>query len=188
MSASSAREAEYAHYRWAHDAVEGLRWLVHVDDQAFGGDRGPIADFSADAIDTAHVRWAASTAITALDLCATALAARYGLYNLFDPKAFAFDRDYKVLAELPLTSDERTWLETVKADPDYEIVRQARHPLTHRLLVRTAFVRMQPPTGHAERCAFELVRGQPVADRPNARDLTLKAYSVADQHVKAFPR
>ena len=81
---------------------------------------------------------------------------------------------------MPLTPDERAWLKDVKADRDYEIVRQARHPLTHALLVRTAYIRMQPPTGHAERSAFELVGGQPVAGRPQARDLILKAYSVAD--------
>lgn len=188
MSASSAREAENAYYQWACEAVEGLRWLVHIDDQAFGGDRAPLAGFSADAVDAAHVRSAATNAVTAIDLCGTALATRHELRKLFDPKAIAIDRDYKQLRGLPLTPDERTWLEAVKTDRDYEIVRQARHPLTHGLLVRTAHIRMQPPTGHAERSAFELVRGQPVLDRPRARDLILKAYSVAERHIRTFPR
>jgi hypothetical protein len=187
MSAS-ALDAENAYYEWAREAVEGLQWLVHVDDEAFGGDRAPLAGFSADAIDAAHIRWAAGTAITAIDLCATALAARHEDHKLFDRKALALDRDYKRLLALPLTPDEQAWLEAVKNDPDYEIVRRARHPLTHGLLVRTAYIRMRPPTGHAERSAFELVRGQPVTDRPHARDLILNAYSLADRHVRAFPR
>lgn len=188
MVASSARDAENAYYGWAREAIEGFRWLVHVDDEAFGGDRAPLAGFAADAVDAAHVRWAAITAVTAIDLCATALAARYGIHKLFDPKALALYRDYKHLLTLPLTPDERTWLEAVKVDRDYEIVRQARHPLTHGLLVRTAYIRIQSPTGHAERSAFELVRGEPVANRPQARDLILKAYSVGERHVSAFPR
>lgn len=193
MSASSPRNAENgysenAYYEWARQAVEGLRWLVHLDDEAFGGDRAPLAGFDADAVDAAHVRWATSTAITAIDLCSTALAARHGSHKLSDQKALALHRNYKDLLALPLTPDERAWLEAVKADRDYEIVRQARHPLTHALLVRTAHIRVRPPTGHAERSAFELVHGRPVADRPQARDLILKAYSVADRHVRAFRR
>ena len=97
MSASSARDAENAYYEWAREAVEGLRWLVHVDDEAFGGDRAPLAGFRADAVDSAHVRWATSTAVTAIDVCATALAARHGIHKLFDQKALALPRDYKQL-------------------------------------------------------------------------------------------
>jgi hypothetical protein len=56
------------YYGWALDAVEGLRWLVHVDDWAFDGARENLGGRDPRVIDVAHVRWATTTAATAVDL------------------------------------------------------------------------------------------------------------------------
>ena len=64
------------YFGWAVDAVESLRWLADVDDWAFRGGRENLGKRDPRVIDVAHVRWATTTAITALDLCAVELACR----------------------------------------------------------------------------------------------------------------
>ena len=54
----------------------GLRWLAHIDDWAFEGARENLGNRDPDVIDVTHVRWATTTAVTAIDLCAFELAAR----------------------------------------------------------------------------------------------------------------
>ena len=52
-------------------------WLVHVDDWAFKGAHENLHGRDPRVIDVAHVRWATTTAVTAVDLSVAEIAARY---------------------------------------------------------------------------------------------------------------
>jgi hypothetical protein len=58
---------------WALWSVESLHYLqdIHRD---FDRTRKAVGGYPPDMVDVAHVRWAAGTAVTALDLCAAAFA------------------------------------------------------------------------------------------------------------------
>src|SRR6266536_3793667 len=72
---------------WAVSAVDGLHYLEDLD-AALPGTRLLPGGHDALTVDIAHARWAAGTAITALDLCAAAIGHLY-LPNL--PKGKYYD-------------------------------------------------------------------------------------------------
>lgn len=167
------------YYGWAVDAVEGLRWLAHVDGWAFDSDRENLGGRDPRVIDVAHVRWATTTAVTALDLCAAEIAVRYcdePFWSERMPNLGAVRG--RLTGQGPPAAS--AWLDRVEADPDYQSLRRsARDPLTHRFLVRTALI-------GPGRTPFELDRAGPADDRPNAREVILLALDVADRHVREF--
>jgi hypothetical protein len=169
------------YYGWALDAVEGLRWLVHVDDWAFDGASENLGGREPRVIDVAHVRWATTTAVTAVDLCVAEIAVRYcgepfwseWMPNLAEVRG-------RLTGQNPPAAS--AWLDRVERDPDYQSLRRgARDPLTHRFLVRTALI-------GPGRTLFGLDRAAPAEDRPNAREVILLALDVADRHVREFGR
>lgn len=164
------------YYGWALDAVQGLRWLIDLDDWAFDGEN--LGGRDPRVIDVAHVRWATTTAVTAVDLCIAEVAVRYC------DKPFWSDR-MPGLREVQkrLTGDEPpaaiAWLNSLEKDRDYQLLRDARDPLVHRFLVRSALI-------GPGRTLFELDPAAPAEDRPNAREVILLALEVADRHVREF--
>jgi hypothetical protein len=119
------------YYGWAVDAVEGLRWLVDLDDWAFSGTRENLASRDPKVIDMVHVRWATSTSVTALDLCGVELAVRYGGLDFWTKQAPVLDRVEaevkKADRRLPQWGHE--WLATVLRDPRYKTLKKTRAPL-----------------------------------------------------------
>jgi hypothetical protein len=164
------------YYGWALDAVQGLRWLIDLDDWAFDGEN--LGGRDPRVIDVAHVRWATTTAVTAVDLCIAEVAVRYC------DKPFWSDR-MPGLREVQkrLTGDEPpaaiAWLNSLEKDRDYQLLRDARDPLVHRFLVRSALI-------GPGRTLFELDPAAHAEDRPNAREVILLALEVADRHVREF--
>src|SRR6266516_5111759 len=61
---------------WATSAVDGLAYLDDLDAVLDEGDRFATGH-DALVVDVAHARWAAGTAMTALDLCAAAIGFLY---------------------------------------------------------------------------------------------------------------
>lgn len=177
------------HYVWAINAIKGLHWLAHVDDWAFQGARENLGGRDPDVIDVAHVRWATTTAITAIDLCAFDLAVRHGCQEFWTENAPTFGKLRKELKAHGISRRDEDWLDSVHSDPDYKLLRRrVRDPLTHRLMIRTALIRMGKPVGHDERTRFELERDGPPGERPDARELIHLALDVAERHVGEFRR
>jgi hypothetical protein len=176
------------YYGWAVDAVEGLNWLVDLDDWAFRGLRENLSGRDPKVIDVVHVRWAASTAVTALDLCGVELAVRCGALDFWTKKAPVLDRVEAVVTKSGevLPQWAREWLETVFRDPGYETLKRTRDPLIHRFLVRSALLWTAVPTGHQWRTEFDVPTPERMDSRPSARQLILLARDVADHHVRAF--
>lgn len=176
------------YYGWAVDALDGLNWLVDLDDWAFTGSRENLQGRDPKVIDIVHVRWATSTAVTALDLCGVELAVRYAGLDFWTNKAPVLDwveADVcKAGGTLPEWASE--WLRTVLNDPGYKALKATRDPLIHRFLVRTALLWTVVPTGHEFRTEFDVPNPEGAETRPNARQLVVLACDVADRHVRAF--
>ena len=68
-SYGGALDAGHGLLGWAQLAVDGLYWLIDLDDRAFEADRRNLKGHSDVAVDMAHSRWATVTAKTAVDLC-----------------------------------------------------------------------------------------------------------------------
>jgi hypothetical protein len=169
------------YYGWALDAVEGLRWLVHVDDWAFAGAGESLRDRDPRVIDVAHVRWATTTAVTAIDLCVAEVAVRYCGEPFWTGRMPSFTTVRERLTD-PSPSAASAWLDGVENDREYHLLRRgARDPLVHRFLVRTALI-------GPGRTPFEFDRAAPPQHRPDARELILLALDVADRHVREFGR
>ena len=138
-----------------------------------------------DVVDMAHVRWAAGTAVTAIDLCAAALArlhcgttsSREGSISDFRPDP----RNQRRRVALPPAALD--WLDSVLADASYGAIKLARDPMTHGKLIRTLQIGVTPPGPHEQRTLF------PVAVSPQgmaARDVILLAVDVGVRHVASF--
>ncbi len=63
------------YYGWAVDAVKSLHWLKEIDGCAFEADTN-LRGHDPKVVDVAHVRWATSTATTAVDLCVAEIAVK----------------------------------------------------------------------------------------------------------------
>ena len=168
-------------YDWALDAVEGLRWLVHVDDWAFDGAGENLGGRDEGPIDVAHVRWATTTAVTAIDLCVAEIAVRFCREPFWSERMPSLEEVQTRLKGQGQPA-AAAWLDRVANDPKYKLLRRsARDPLTHRFLVRTALI-------GPGRTPFELDPAIPAEDRPDAREVILLALDVAERHVVEFDR
>jgi len=183
-SYGGALDAGHGLIGWAQLAVDGLYWLVDVDDCALEGDRSHLAGHSDVAVDMAHARWATMTAKSAVDLCAADLGVRYDDdIDLWSDRLPTIERLHsKHLATLP--EPARGWVARVLADPDYEIVKGARDPFAHRFHVRVASLRTAPAVGHDDRSQFTLrSRAGGTCD---ARVLVSRSREFATRHVEDF--
>jgi hypothetical protein len=176
------------YYGWAVDAVEGLDWLVELDDWAFAGRRENLGSRDPKLIDVAHVRWATSTAVTALDLCGVELAVRHGDVNFWTDHAPVLDQVSRRVDQAggALPEWAQDWLTSVQSDPSYKTLKALRDPLTHRFVVRTALLWTAPPQGHQWRTEFDVPKADWLDARPNARQVVVLARDVAASYVKAF--
>jgi hypothetical protein len=172
------------YYGWAVDAVDGLRWLADIDEWAFADPRERLRGRDSRVVDVTHVRWATTTAVTAIDLCVAEVAVRYcdepfwskHMPGLADVRKLLSGRSgHGPTAALG-------WLNSVQSDDDYRLLRRgARDRLTHHFLVRSALI-------GPGRTPFELDRAVPAEDRPDAREVILLSLKVAAHHVDEFGR
>lgn len=166
---------------WATWTVEGLHYLDDLHD-LHQKDCSPAAAHSPEIVNIAHVRWATSSAITSLDLCAAALGRECCAWSgpreldlrVFDPSS---NKSAGSSPRTALSPAALRWVNAVLADQRYKEVQGARNPLTHSRLIRNLYLsgpgRTQfvvPATGNAL----------------PARDLVCHARDLATQHVSAF--
>jgi len=123
-------------FSWAVSTVDCLYYLDDID-RNFDGTGLSIAGHKPDVVDVAHARWATSTAITSLDLCAA------GLGRAFCGHGGARELDISDMitsrkAQLP--PDAKQWIDSVREDPKYNDVKSARDWLTHSRLKRHFFL------------------------------------------------
>jgi hypothetical protein len=127
-------------FAWALRTVETLHYLDDID-RAYDASHVPFGGYSPDVIDVAHARWATTSCVTAIDLCAAGLGRAFcghagrGERELdvrdFTPPSRANDRRRSQLPSVGLE-----WIDLVSGDPRYSMVEATRHGLTHRRLYR----------------------------------------------------
>ena len=128
---------------WATWAVEGIYYLHDLDELR---DRGRLAidAHPPDIVNIAHVRWATTSSITAVDLCAAALARECCGWNGhserdlrdFDP---SLNPKKSQRLRTALSTPALSWVDRVLADQRYKEIQGARNPLTHSRLLRRLY-------------------------------------------------
>jgi hypothetical protein len=188
---------------WATSAVEGLAYLDDLD-TALDGSARMATGHDALVVDVAHARWAAGTAMTALDLCAAAigllyLPARTRYYDMGDVLA-ALDKEVKVAAAStsasrrpgwPPRQGVRPWIVDLTGDPgaalpvdsDFALVMAVRNPLTHRTMARHIGIRIGGGPQRMDRTMLK-VDGQP--DPVPVHVVVDTAKRLAARHVGRF--
>lgn len=177
-------------FGWAARAVESLHYLDYIDreygDSPPPGHRGEV-------VDVAHVRWATSTAITALDLCAAGLGLAFcGITGSnkeemavvwLDPKdRKGRDRKGKALRQVEgyrkdLPAAATTWVDDLLADPRYRQIKQIRKDLIHSWIPRHLTILAGGQEGR------ERVKMDMGGSRVSVRTVIENARDVADDHV-----
>jgi hypothetical protein len=95
-------------------------------------------------VDLTNARSAAATAVTALDLCAAALAMRHNVPVSWKDPDRVHDIASLKKARSHLCNGCRNWLKTVN-DDDYRTLLDARDPLIHRVASQNAYVTVGGP-------------------------------------------
>jgi hypothetical protein len=167
-------------------AADGLAYLRHLDEETFGSrEKAPLADWE-QAVDMAHVRWAATTAVTTLDLLAGALGRlrcppkaqgrEYALEDFFDPAG-------QSLRPL-LTPSGQAWIDRTWGDTGYQTVRRARNPFTHGRMKQVHYLSIGSiPKNHLHRTGFLV---GPSGQEVRGRDLIETACRVVERRMGAF--
>lgn len=168
---------------WAISSVDALHYLVDFD-AAYNSSRLAPGGHSPDVVDVAHARWATSTSVTALDLCAAAFGRAYcgqvGPKEL-DLGSFSVSGGRKQLARrLSLPAAVQQWLRAVDADPLFAEVKTVRDALTHRRLPRRVYASVG--TSHPNP-RIDLQVGSSAKAVPQ---IILEACTVATSHVVAL--
>lgn len=128
---------------WATWTVEGLHYLDELD-KLHRQKYSASATHPPDIVNIAHARWATSSAITALDLCAAALGRECcgwtGGRELdlrdFDP---ANKNKNVPLRRADLATVAIEWVDRVLSDQRYKDVQGARNPFMHSRLIRKLY-------------------------------------------------
>lgn len=173
---------------WATWTAESLVYLEGVDDVQ-SNYPASVNGFHPDVIDIAHVRWASSSSVTAVDLCAAALARllcgwskeKEADLRSFDPSINP-QQSGRLRAQLP--EQARAWVDAVLADPRYKTIQVARNPLTHSWLSRIVSRGMNSGSlSHTGRTEFRV--GDPKV-AVGSRKLVQDSKDLACDHISAF--
>lgn len=125
---------------FAVECVNGLHYLCDIDGQLVPRDAATdVLGHNWQVVDMAHARWAAGSAITAVDLCAAALGRLYCGISSDDARDLDLDgiksREHRdVLRAAP--GDPAEWAARVRGDHRYSDLLELRHQLTHRVRPR----------------------------------------------------
>jgi len=180
----------------AGKAADGLVYLAELDDARFR-DVWPDDGHPNAAVNDSHVRWAATQALTSLDLC-TAAAARLAKFAPDGDREVSV-RDYYRVERSGGVRDERdsvpapwrAWLDGVVADARYEKLLRVRNALTHADTFRIHHATTGPIAGHVNRGGYKVgpLTTTPTPsthERMDAREIILLSRDVAVRHVTAF--
>ena len=178
-------------------SAESLTYLADLDDKRFGG-AWPNDNYPNDTVDDAHVRWAATGALTSLDLCMAA-GAKLGKFFVGPPHREVSIRDYYSVGHSGKVEDKRhlvlspwcTWLDGVVNDSRYEDLLRVRHALVHADALRIVHATTGPIAGHALRFGYNVGPLAPPIQATShmkvmARQVIELSRDVAHAHVAAF--
>jgi hypothetical protein len=178
-------------------AAESLIYLADVDDQRFRG-VWPNDSYPNEVIDDGHVRWAASAALTSLDLCVAA-ASRLGSFSQRPPRGEDSIRDFYRAGVAGNSVDRRqlvpapwrAWIDNVIADARYARLLLVRNALIHADAFRIVHGSSGPMTGHALRYGYRIGPLTPPATPQThvtvmAREAVELSRDTALSHVGAF--
>jgi hypothetical protein len=175
---SSANADAQARLTFAVECVNGLHYLVDLDEHLVPTDAATqVLSHNWQVVDMAHVRWAASSAITALNLCAAALGRLYCEIR-GNKKDLTVQSD--ALDAVP--GKPSNWITAVRCDDHYIGLRELRDALTHRVRERCYSVR----TADAVRIADTSLTSDHVGARsPEAARAHAEAVAEAQPHAEA---
>lgn len=169
-------------FAWAASTVDGLHYLDDID-QAYDASHSVVGLHRGDIVDVAHARWATSTSITALNLCAAGLGRCFCAHKdrqELDLGSFDSARRRKQRADLrvKLPSAALQWVDGVLEDPEYKKIKAARDWLIHSRLKRHFSMASGGPS---QRLKLEVDGTQ-----LEIRYIVKLARDVATKHVTGF--
>lgn len=167
-------------FYWAVSCVDSLQYLVDLD-IAYDGSRSTPGEHSHDIVDVSHARWATSSCITALDLCAAVLGRVF--CNTTGPHELdlgSFDSKHKKQYQKNLPSIAIQWIDCVINDKLFSEIKIARDALIHRRLLRHFEMKAGSPE------PANRLRLQALSDKIAVPELIKRSLEVADNHVNAF--
>ncbi len=157
---------------WAVRTVNGIQYLQDLDhvDRSGPNHHEPHPP---EIKDICHGRWATTSAITAMDLCAAALGREFGTATGSKENSLADfqTRNRKRRARLPVAALK--WIDSVTSDPSYQVVKDARNPFVHSRLIRK-FYMGGPTEFHIEGTSH------------TTAELITLSREVATKHVNTF--
>lgn len=178
-------------------SAESLVYLADLDDRRFKG-IWPEDGYDNDTVDDGHVRWAATGALTSLDLCIAA-AARLGGFAQRPPRGEDSIRDYYRVLQSGIVKDNRNlvrppwraWIDGVLDDARYEKLLRVRNALVHADALRIIHGTTGPLWGHSLRYGYRVGPLIPSTQESThltvlARDVVELSRDVALTHVTAF--
>lgn len=178
-------------------AAESLVYLAEIDDNRFKG-VWPTDGYDNDTVDDGHVRWAATGALTSLDLCIAA-AGRLSGFAQRPPRSEDSIRDYYRITNTGAVVDKRhlvplpwrTWIDAIVADPRYNTLLLVRNALVHADALRIIHGTTGPIQGHSMRYGYNVGPLNPPAQGSThltimAREIVELSRDVSLTHVRAF--
>jgi hypothetical protein len=164
-------------------AAHGLEYLAKIDANVRSGST-PARTEHWQSVVVSHARWAATSAVTVLDLAAGALGRmhlpakegrEYSLGDFFDKRKKARSR----LEELTPAGGE--WVVATWGDADYQTLRRARNPFTHGTMRMDATVTLGRPTP-----ALFFFHVGPNREPVESGQLVSMAFTLVDRRLGAF--
>jgi hypothetical protein len=169
-------------FAWATVCVQSLHYLDDIDEAHDRSSQVP-GGHHPDHVAVAHARWATSTSITALDLCAAGLGRAFCIYNgwrEFDLRDLGATKpkDRQAACQRALPELAIQWVQDVLADDDYKKIELARHSLTHSRLPQHFYLVVGGPHRRQEL--------QVEAQKLTVRHIVETSKNVAVRHVSSF--
>jgi len=177
-------------------AAESLVYLAEIDDTRFGG-IWPTDAYDNESIDDGHVRWAATGALTSLDLCIAA-ASRLAGFAQRPPRGEDSIRDYYRVTNFGIVDHRnnvmapwRAWIDALIADTQYETLLRVRNALVHADALRIVHATTGVLEGHALRYGYNIGPLIPPVQASShltitAREIVELSRDVALAHVGGF--
>ena len=144
--------------------AESLVYLTDIDERRFAGE-WPNDAYENDSIDDAHARWAATTALSCLDLCIAAAGRLLG-FAIRPPKGedsirSFYHSDYKTGTIKKDKRDTiiepwRAWFDSVVADHRYADLLRVRNALVHADAFRIVHGTTGSIAGHEMRYGYRV--------------------------------
>lgn len=177
-------------------AAESLVYLADLDDRRFQG-IWPIDAYPNDTVDDAHVRWAATSALSSIDLCIASAARLGGFANVSSTNEVSI-RSYYSVSHSGVTDKRhlvsipwRAWIDGVVADPGYHKLLRVRHALVHADAIRHSYGTTGPVGGHGMRFGYNVGPLRPPVSATthmhvSAREVIELSRDTSLTHVNGF--